>query len=220
MMDDLIFALTLVSALGCGLTAGWFFAFSNHIMRALGRIPDAQGITAMQEINIVVINPLAMTVLFGPALTCIALAVLSVVDWDEPEVFYHLAGGALYVVGTVLVTMAFNVPRNDALAAADPASATGQTSGGASSQSGPSGTTFVPSPRSRPRFLLPLALVSSCVGESFRSIGLRSPTRSVHLPCTTPAPVVPSPPEQPAAAADDYRVWVPHQAHRAGRSRR
>lgn len=124
-MDDLIFALTLVSALGCGLTAGWFFAFSNHIMRALGRIPGAQGMTAMQEINIVVINPLAMTVLFGPALTCIALAVLSVVDWDEPEVFYHLAGGALYVVGTVLVTMAFNVPRNDALAAADPASATG-----------------------------------------------------------------------------------------------
>jgi len=125
MMDDFIFALTLVSALGCGLTAGWFFAFSNHIMRALGRIPDAQGITAMQEINLVVINPLAMTALFGPAVTGIALSVLSVLDWDEPEVFYHLAGGALYVVGTVLVTMAFNVPRNDSLAVADPGSAGG-----------------------------------------------------------------------------------------------
>ena len=81
-MDDLIFTLTLVSALGCGLTAGWFFAFSNHIMKTLGRMPEAQGIAAMQEINIVVINPWAMTALFGPALTCIALAVLSLLDWN------------------------------------------------------------------------------------------------------------------------------------------
>ena len=124
-MDDVIYTLTLISALGCGLVAGWFFAFSNHIMKSLGRLPEAQGIAAMQEINVVVINPLAMTALFGSALTCIALAVLSAIDWNEPEVFYHLAGSALYVAGTVLVTMAFNVPRNDALAAADPTSAAG-----------------------------------------------------------------------------------------------
>jgi uncharacterized membrane protein len=124
-MDDLLYALTLVSALGCGLVAGWFFAFSNHIMKSLGRMPEAQGIAAMQEINIAVINPWAMTALFGTALTCIALAVLSAVEGNEPDVYYQLAGSAVYVVGTVLVTMALNVPRNDALAAVDPLSAEG-----------------------------------------------------------------------------------------------
>jgi uncharacterized membrane protein len=125
-VDELIFALTLISALGCGLVAGWFFAYSDHVMKSLGHRPDAEGIAVMNEINVVIPrSPLAMTVLFGPALTGIALAVLSIVDWNEPEVFYHLAGGGLYLVGTVGVTMAFNVPRNDALAAVEPANATG-----------------------------------------------------------------------------------------------
>ncbi len=36
-----------------------------------------------------------------------------------------LSGGPVYLIGTILVTMAFNVPRNNALAAADPQSADG-----------------------------------------------------------------------------------------------
>ena len=118
-MDDLIFALTLLSALGCGLVAGAFFAFSTFVMKALGRLPTAQGIAAMQSINVVVINPWFMTAMFGTALACVVLAILSFVEWEEPESIYRLAGGALYVLGTILVTIAFNVPRNDALAAAD-----------------------------------------------------------------------------------------------------
>ena len=48
MIDDTLFALTLVSALGCGLIAGAFFAFSSFVMKALGRLPPPQGIAAMQ----------------------------------------------------------------------------------------------------------------------------------------------------------------------------
>jgi uncharacterized membrane protein len=44
--------------------------------------------------------------------------VQSLVEWDEPESIYPLTGSAPYLVGTILVTIAFNVPRNDALAAA------------------------------------------------------------------------------------------------------
>ena len=120
MIDDTLFALTLVSALGCGLIAGAFFAFSSFVMKALGRLPPPQGIAAMQWINIVVINPWFMTALFGAALACIALAVLSLVERDEPESIYRLTGSALYLAGTILVTIAFNVPRNDILAAAAP----------------------------------------------------------------------------------------------------
>ena len=122
-MDDTLFALTLVAALGSGLAAGIFFAFSTFVMKALARLPAPQGIAAMQSINITVINPWFMTVFFGTGLASVALAVAAAIEWDEPEVFYQLAGSALYVIGTVLVTIAFNVPRNDALAAVNPENA-------------------------------------------------------------------------------------------------
>ena len=66
MIDDVLFALTLVSALGCGLMAGVFFAFSACAMNALARLSPAQGIAAKQSINIAVINPV-FGVASGPA---------------------------------------------------------------------------------------------------------------------------------------------------------
>ncbi|MEH2408541.1 anthrone oxygenase family protein [Nostoc sp.] len=67
------FVLKLFSALGCGLIAGVFFAFSTFVMNALARLQPAQGITAMQSINITVINPLFMAVFLGTAAACILL---------------------------------------------------------------------------------------------------------------------------------------------------
>jgi uncharacterized membrane protein len=125
MSDSWLFGLTLVSALGCGLIAGVFFAFSTFVMKALARVPAAHGIAAMQSINIVVINPLFMTAFLGTAATCALLIVSAFTRWHRPGAACLLAGGLLYIVGTVLVTMVFNVPRNDALAAVDPASAEG-----------------------------------------------------------------------------------------------
>jgi uncharacterized membrane protein len=124
-MSDALLALTLVTALGAGLAAGVFFAFSNFVMRALGRIPAPEGIRAMQEINVTVINPWFMTALFGSGLASLAVIVVAVADWDGSYGPYLVAAGALYVVGCVVVTMAFNVPRNEALAAVDPASTEG-----------------------------------------------------------------------------------------------
>src|SRR5690606_28980359 len=48
-------ALVLLAALGCALMAGLFFAFSVAVMRALGALPAAQGIAAMQSINAVIL---------------------------------------------------------------------------------------------------------------------------------------------------------------------
>ncbi len=121
MSDGLLHALTLISALGCGLVGGIFFAFSTFIMKALNRLPPAQGIAAMQSINIMVINPLFMTAFFGPAAACAILAGSTLLGW-QPGGAFLVAGSLLYLVGTILVTGVFNVPRNDALAAVDPAS--------------------------------------------------------------------------------------------------
>ncbi len=125
MIDELIFTLTLITALGSGLVAGVFYAFSTFVMKALARVPSAQGIAAMQSINITVINPWFMGAFFGTAAACVLVVVFSVLRWNEAGAVYLLSGGLAYLIGDILVTMVFNVPRNNALAAVDPASAAG-----------------------------------------------------------------------------------------------
>jgi uncharacterized membrane protein len=118
-----LFALKLFSVLGCGLIAGVFFAFSTFVMKALAQQPPAQGIAAMQSINITVINPLFMGAFVGTAVACIFLTIASLLKWHQPGTVYLLIGSLLYVIGTFGVTMMFNVPLNDALAIASPDSA-------------------------------------------------------------------------------------------------
>ncbi|MBW4518466.1 MAG: DUF1772 domain-containing protein [Scytolyngbya sp. HA4215-MV1] len=118
-----MFALKLFATLGCGLMAGVFFAFSTFVMSALSRLQPPQGIAAMQSINIMVINPLFMMVFLGAAVACIFLVLTSLGRWHQPSTLYLLCGSLLYLVGTVLVTIACNVPMNEALAKLDPASA-------------------------------------------------------------------------------------------------
>ena len=115
-----LFALTLLAALGCGLVAGVFFAFSAFVMKALTRLPPAEGIAAMQSINVVVLNPWFMTALFGTAAACVLALISSLLRWHEPGAVYLFIGGMLYLVGAVLVTIVCNVPRNEALAAVAP----------------------------------------------------------------------------------------------------
>jgi uncharacterized membrane protein len=125
MIDRLLFVLTLLSALGCGLMAGFFFAFSACVMNALAHLPPAQGIAAMQSINVAVLNRWFFAAFFGTAAACVLLAVCSLLMWSESGSIYRLIGSALYLVGTILVTIVSNVPRNNALAAVDPPSANG-----------------------------------------------------------------------------------------------
>jgi uncharacterized membrane protein len=44
-----------------------------------------------------------------------------ILQWHDPRASYWLGGGVLYLIGTVLVTRLFNVPRNDTLAVVSPA---------------------------------------------------------------------------------------------------
>ena len=122
-MDRFLFALTLVAALGCGLIAGVFFAFSSFVMKALARLQPAQGVGAMQAINVAAVTPAFMAALFGIAVACGVLAVWAFFAWDERFAPYLLVGSLLYLVGTIVLTIAYHVPRNDALARVEPHSA-------------------------------------------------------------------------------------------------
>jgi uncharacterized membrane protein len=119
-LDILRFALTLLAALGCGLMAGVFFAFSTFVMRALARLPAHEGIAAMQSINVVVVNSLFIAVFMGTALACIVVIIASFVWWQDAGAIWRIVGGALYLVGNIVVTGVANVPRNNALTAISP----------------------------------------------------------------------------------------------------
>jgi uncharacterized membrane protein len=122
-MDELMFGLTLAAALGAGLVAGIFFAFSAFIMTALGRLPAEAGISAMQSINVAVLNPVFFFVFFGTAVAALILAIAALAGWGQSS--YLLAGALLYLAGTIFVTMAFNVPLNNRLAGSSAKSSEG-----------------------------------------------------------------------------------------------
>jgi uncharacterized membrane protein len=125
-MGSTLLALTFLAALGSGLIAGFFLAFSACVMAALGRIPPASGISAMQSINVVVLNPVFLGTFFGTAALSLVLAAAALMNWTEPGAFYLLAGSLLYLAGSILVTMICNVPLNNRLAAVKPESAEGK----------------------------------------------------------------------------------------------
>ena len=118
--------LTLLAILGTGLIAGTFFIFSVAIMSALKKLPANEGLAAMQSINVVIQNPIFLGVFMGTALISLVLAVMSVLNWNSPTSYYVLIGAALYVIGSFVLTIAFNVPLNNALDTADPTAASGQ----------------------------------------------------------------------------------------------
>jgi len=110
-------ALTLATAVGAGAAGGVFFAFSTFVMDGLARLPAAQGVAAMQQLNVTAVRPAFMTLLFGTAAGGGVLAVQGVRGGGDRSSLLLVAGGGLYLVGVVGVTMAYHVPRNDALAA-------------------------------------------------------------------------------------------------------
>lgn len=122
MIEIALFVITLLSAVGTGISAGLYFIFSNTVMEALSKIKPHEGIAAMQSINRVILNPLFFLVFIGTAVTSLILLVSLFWRWEQPGSVYILAGSLLYLVGTILVTVLFNVPRNEALDKKEPGS--------------------------------------------------------------------------------------------------
>ena len=127
MVDKVLFVVTLLSAVGVGISAGLYFIFSNTVMDALSRIKPPEGIAAMQSINRVILNPLFFLVFMGTAITSLIIAVSLFWRWGQPGSVYLLFGSLFYLIGTILVTVVFNVPMNNDLDRAQPESSEAKT---------------------------------------------------------------------------------------------
>jgi uncharacterized membrane protein len=120
MIDGPYLWLTVLAVLGTGLVAGVFYGFSTFVMRGLAALPPAQGVAAMNAINVTAVTSAFMFVFVGSAVLCAVLAVVTFVLWPGDGRVELLLGSALYLFGSFGVTMVANVPRNDALLELDP----------------------------------------------------------------------------------------------------
>ena len=114
-MPTIAMVFGIGAMLGSALMAGTFFAFSTFVMGALARLPATEGISAMQSINVVVLNRWFLGVFVGTAGLAVICAALAVTIESE-QANWMVIGALAYVTGTFLVTIARNVPLNNRLA--------------------------------------------------------------------------------------------------------
>lgn len=116
-------SITLITALFAGASAGILLAFSSVVMPALRRLPPGPAVSAMNAINLAAPrSPWFMVALFGSAIGAIVVAVWALTHGMAPGRGWLLTGAA-GAVATVVITVGFHVPRNDALLAMDPIAA-------------------------------------------------------------------------------------------------
>ena len=122
-MQTLRLVTLLAATVSMGLMAGVFGIYANAVMPGLRRVDDATFVRAFAALDRAIVNPRFLVVGFlgAPLLTGLAL-VAHLADDARPPVPWLMAALALYLA-VFAVTVAVNVPRNNALKAADPATA-------------------------------------------------------------------------------------------------
>lgn len=116
MSDRIVQIVTFAAALGAGIMGGLFFIFSNTIMASFAKLPPAQGIAAMNSINVTILNGTFLSIFMGTALLSVALIAGWFLGWIPSGGLFTVAAALVYLVGIIGVTMIFNVPMNDTLA--------------------------------------------------------------------------------------------------------
>jgi len=116
-MPTTFFILIQLSILAYALVAGVFLAFSDFIMRSLAITGGIGGVEAMQVINQEVFRWIFMTLFLGMAGVSVVIAGYAWLGLDGPASVLILLGALVYLVGCFGVTVAFNVPMNQMLAA-------------------------------------------------------------------------------------------------------
>jgi uncharacterized membrane protein len=122
-----ILALRLIAAIGCVVMAGVYFAFSVGVMPGLARLEPKSGMIAMQAINRSILNPLFLGVFVGSAVLGVLMVLFALRDWPDSSAVRMVISGILFVVGSFVVTIFFNVPLNNALMTASTDGAAGLT---------------------------------------------------------------------------------------------
>jgi uncharacterized membrane protein len=117
-MVGLLRSVTLIAAtITTGLAAGVFYAFACSVMLGLNRTDDRTFVSAMQRINVSIINPWFMLSFIGALVFTVLAAVLRIPGGGGGVLPWIVAALVLYLA-VVIITGGVNVPLNNALEAA------------------------------------------------------------------------------------------------------
>ena len=117
MFESIVTLSIVIAALGAGLMAGVYFAFSAFVMRSLDRLGAARAADAMNSINETILGSWFITLFFGSTLLYALLAGYAAFTTDLGGRWWLFGAGLVYVAGMFLSTVLFNVPLNNRLAA-------------------------------------------------------------------------------------------------------
>jgi uncharacterized membrane protein len=98
-----------------GLMAGLFFTWSFSVTRGLSRLSDTNYIEAFQSLNKAILNPAFAMVFWGSILSLILAAILHYQQPPSGNFWYLLTATIVYLMGSIVVTFAGNIPLNNSL---------------------------------------------------------------------------------------------------------
>ena len=102
------------STVGAGIVTGVLFLYASTIMPGLKRTDDRTFVGAFQQLDRAIINPLFMTAFFGTLILIGLTVALHLGASDRKALPWLIAAFVLYLAA-IVITMAVNVPLNDAL---------------------------------------------------------------------------------------------------------
>jgi uncharacterized membrane protein len=115
-MDFIRYASLIAATVTTGIMAGVFQLYAYTIMPGLGRLDDRTFIGAFQAMDKAIINPLFMINFLGALVfTGLAAALLRT---KVPSAWPWIAAAFILYLLVFIITIAINVPMNDALKAA------------------------------------------------------------------------------------------------------
>jgi len=114
-MFKLVNVLLIITGTTTALMAGLFFAWSFSVTNGIARLPDSGYIAAFQAMNRAIQNFVFLSCFMATLILLPLVTFMHYTPQPSGRFWFLLAASVLYAVGVFGVTMALNVPMNEAL---------------------------------------------------------------------------------------------------------
>lgn len=118
--------ILIITAVATALIAGLFYAWSYSVTPGLAQVDDATYVASFQAMNRAIQNPVFFASFMGTAFLLPVSTYLQYKHGTQAQFWLLLGATVLYLGGVMGVTMAGNVPMNNALDAFNLKTATAQ----------------------------------------------------------------------------------------------
>jgi len=95
--------------------AGLFYAWSFSVTTGLSKLSDTNYIEAFQSLNKSILNPAFALVFWGSILSLILTTILHFLEPSSGIFWYLLIATLVYLIGSIAITFAGNIPLNNSL---------------------------------------------------------------------------------------------------------